>query len=134
MIYGKRIRVRIFKTKVFIRFARHEKISDSMLFEAIERAERGLIDADLGGNIIKQRLARKGQGRSKGYRVLIAVRLEERYIFIDGFGKNEKANIKDNELEVLKTLGSVWLNADDKSIKTSLKNGILEEITYEKEE
>jgi hypothetical protein len=65
-------RVRIFKTKWLARYARRERIADHNLSEAIERAERGLIDADLGGGIIKQRVARSGQGRSGGYRTLVA--------------------------------------------------------------
>jgi hypothetical protein len=58
--------VAIYKLKTFARFARSEKIADKSLVEAIERAERGLVDADLGGGLIKQRVARKGQGRSGG--------------------------------------------------------------------
>jgi hypothetical protein len=54
--------MKVFKTKWFARFARHELIADTSLREAIARAERGLIDADLGGGLIKQRVARKGQG------------------------------------------------------------------------
>ena len=64
--------VSIFKTKLFARIARKERISDRSLAEAIERAERGLVDADLGGGLIKQRVAREGQGRSGGYRMLVA--------------------------------------------------------------
>ena len=60
----------VFKTRWFARFARQERIADSSLREAIERAERGLIDADLGGGLIKQRVARPGRGRSGGYRVI----------------------------------------------------------------
>jgi hypothetical protein len=58
--------VRIFKTKLFARFARRERIADASLREAVERAGRGLVDADLGGGLIKQRVAREGQGRSGG--------------------------------------------------------------------
>lgn len=115
-----------------MRFAKRERISDSMLCETVERAEKGLIDADLGGCIIKQRVCRDGQGRSKGYRVLIAVRLKKRYVFMDGFSKNEKDNINEDELYALKKYGSAWLNAEDKSIKSSLNEGILQEIKYEK--
>lgn len=124
--------MRIFKTRVFAKFAKKEQISDSSLCEAVERAENGLIDADLGGNIIKQRVARKGQGRSTGYRVLIAVRLKKRYIFMYGFAKNEKDNVEDNELDALKVYGLAWLNSDEEKIKLSLKEGKLEEIEYEK--
>jgi hypothetical protein len=61
------VSVRIFKTKVFVRFARGQRITDRDLREAVDRARRGLIDADLGGGVIKQRVARAGQGRSGGF-------------------------------------------------------------------
>ena len=66
--------MRIFKTKWLRRYARRERIADHRLREAIERAESGLVDADLGGDVIKQRVARDGQGRSGGYQMLIAYR------------------------------------------------------------
>lgn len=103
-----------------------------MLLEAVQRSEKGIVDADLGGNIIKQRLPRDGQGRSGGYRVLLAVRLKKRYIFMDGFAKNEKGNIESDELEALKLYGSAWLNADEKSINLAIKTGKLFEVEYEK--
>lgn len=124
--------MRIFKTKVFARYAKRERINDSMLCGAVERAEKGVIDADLGGCIIKQRIGREGQSRSKGYRVLIAVRLKKRYIFMDGFAKNEKDNIDSDELYALKKYGSAWLNADEKIIELSLEEGKLLEVKYER--
>ena len=66
--------MRVFKTKEFARSARRETIRDATLLEAASRAERGLIDADLGGGLIKQRVARPGQGRRSGYRTLMAFR------------------------------------------------------------
>ena len=124
--------MRIFKTKVFSKFAKKEQISDTVLLEAVERAEKGLIDADLGGYIIKQRIKREGQGRSSGYRVLIAVRLKKRYVFITGFAKNEKDNLSDDELETAQDIASGWLNADANQIKFSLIEGELKEIKHEK--
>lgn len=123
--------MRIFKTKVFSKFAKKEQISDTALLEAVERAEKGLIDADLGGCIIKQRVRREGQGRSSGYRVLVAVRLKKRYVFITGFAKNEKDSLSDDELETAKDIASGWLNADAKQIKFSLIEGELKEIKHE---
>ena len=81
--------MRVFKSNRFHRFARKEKISDAMLCEAIERAERGLIDADLGAGLIKQRVARPGAGRSGGYRTLIFFRAETRAVFAFGFAKSD---------------------------------------------
>lgn len=74
--------MRVFKTKWMARYARRERITDRSLREAIERAGRGTIDADLGGGIIKQLLARSGQGRSGGYRTLIAYRSGTRAVFL----------------------------------------------------
>src|SRR3954465_11806237 len=83
---------RIFKTKWLVRYVRRERIADRSLTEAIERAGRGLIDPDLGGGIIKQRVARSGQGRSGGYRMLIAYRAGARAVFLYAFAKNEREN------------------------------------------
>ena len=90
--------MKVFKTKWFARFARHERIADASLREAIERAERGLIDADLGGGLIKQRVARRGQGRSGGYRVIVAYRAKEAGCFFSAFAKSDRENIGADEL------------------------------------
>ena len=79
--------MRIFKTKWFARFAQRAHIDDYSLNEAIERANNGFIDAELGGNITKLRISRKGQGRSSGYRTLIAYQKNKRAVFLYGFRK-----------------------------------------------
>ena len=98
--------MRVFKTKWFVRFARQERISDESLWDAIKRAQQGLIDADLGGHVIKQRVARVGQGRSSGYRTIIAFRAAHRAVFLYGFAKNERDNIADDELATLKKIAA----------------------------
>jgi hypothetical protein len=90
--------LRTFKAKLFARFSRSERISDQSLVEAVKRARRGLVDADLGGGVVKQRIARPGQGRSGGYRVLMAYRQGARSVFLYGFAKSERANIGDDEI------------------------------------
>ena len=82
--------MRVFKTRWLARFARREQIRDTSLCEAIQRAGRGLIDADLGGGLIKQRVAREGQGRSGGYRMIVACQAEGRAVFLYAFAKNER--------------------------------------------
>lgn len=85
--------MRIFKTRPFARFADHEGIEDADLCEAIRGAEQGLIDADLGGGVIKQRIARKGQGKSGGFRSIVVFRMGERAFFVYGFAKSDRDNI-----------------------------------------
>jgi hypothetical protein len=123
--------MRLFKTKWFARYARREKISDASLCDAIARAERGLVDADLGGNVIKQRVARTGQGRSGGYRVLSAVRVAHRAIFLFGFAKSERDNIAAGELAALKETAAAWLKVDAAKIEQAIMEGVLVEIAYE---
>ena len=123
--------MRLFKTKWFMRYARQECLEDHSLCDAIERAERGLVDADLGGGIIKQRVARIGQGRSGGYRLLIAYRSGKRAVFLYGFAKSERDNIQTDELETLKEIGAAWLEAKKERLEYAIKEGILREVSYE---
>lgn len=123
--------MRVFKTKWFARYARKMDIEDSYLCEAVKRAESGLIDADLGSNIIKQRVPKKGQSRAKGYRVLLAYRSQTKTFFMYGFAKNEKDNIDDDELESLKEIGIKWLNTSEQNIKHALFHDLLQEVIYE---
>jgi hypothetical protein len=124
--------VRIFKTKWLGRFARRERIADETLREAIERAERGIIDGDLGGGIIKQRVARSGQGRSGGYRMLVAYRMGDRAVFLYGFAKRERENIDPDELLTLREIGAAWLAANTTRIARALKEDALQEVTDDK--
>lgn len=112
------------------RFVRKSRIDDASLVEAIERAEKGLIDADLGGGVIKQRGGRPGQGRSGGYRTLIAFRAGDRAIFVFGFAKSEQANIPAEELWRLKECAKEWLIADENGVSVALGTGELEEVGH----
>src|SRR5450432_568751 len=99
-----------------MRFAKKAGIGDAVLCESIRDAERGLIAADLGGGVIKQRIARPGQGKSGGFRTLIVFSASTRAIFVHGFAKNEKDNIERDELLALKKLAAELLAYDDKKI------------------
>jgi hypothetical protein len=88
----------VYATKEFTRIARRLGIDDDGLCEAAQRADRGLIDADLRAGLIKQRVARKGQGRRGGFRVLAAYRRGHRCVFLYGFPKSARENIEDDEL------------------------------------
>ena len=120
--------VEVFKTKWLARFARRERLDDASLRDAIDRAERGIVDADLGGGLIKQRVARAGQGRSGGYRMLLAYRSGERAVFLYGFAKNERENIEDTGLLTLREIGAAWLAADAKGIARAISEDALQEV------
>jgi hypothetical protein len=125
--------MRIFKTKWLARFARHERVTDANLREAIARAERGLIDADLGGGLIKQRVARQGQGRSGGYRMVVAYRTKGRAVFLYAFAKNERENIDQDELVELRKVGLNWLNASAQKIAIAIEEGVLQEVDLDEQ-
>ena len=90
--------MRIYKNAWFAKFVRKERIGDAALCDAVDRAVRGLIDADLGGGVIKQRVAREGEGKSGGFRTLILFRHGERAIFAFGFAKNDWDNVSAVEI------------------------------------
>jgi hypothetical protein len=125
--------LRVFKTKGLIRFARRERITDAVLREAIERADRSTIDADLGGGLIKQRLARPGQGRSGGYRVIVAYRVKGRAVFLYGFAKNDLDNISADQLQTFRAIGANWLAASAAVIRQAIDEGELQEIDHDEQ-
>jgi hypothetical protein len=92
-----------------------------------------LIDADLGGGVIKQRVARPGQGKSGGYRVLVAYRAKTRSVFLLGFAKSARANIDDDELASLQVIAKGWLTADSAAVNRALEAGLIQEVKYEEE-
>ena len=120
--------MRRFKSKTFKRFARREGIDNKALAEAVERLEKGTIDADLGGGLYKQRVARPGEGRSGGYRTLICFRTESRAFFVYGFPKSERATISSSQEADLKKLAAVLLNLSDEKLQGMLDDGSLEEF------
>jgi hypothetical protein len=123
--------LRVFKTKWFARFARRERISDDQLRDAVRRAEGGLVDADLGGGVIKQRVARAGQGRSGGYRVLMAYRRDNRAVFLYGFAKSERENAEDDELKTARDIAKGWLVASGSRVAQAIADGLVQEVEYE---
>lgn len=123
--------MRIFANRWFARFADKQNIGDDDLREAVSRAEQGLIDADLGGGVIKQRIARKGQGKSGGFRSLVLFRQGERAFFVYAFAKSDRDNIDQGELSTYKTAAAVYLNYTDDELALFLKQGTLMEISHE---
>lgn len=123
--------MRVFKTRWFVRFAKSEKISDTSLADAVARAERGLLDADLGGGIIKQRVARPGAGKRGGYRAIIAYVHGRRAVFLLGFAKSARDNIAPDQLADLKEAASELLALSNGEIARRLDARTLEEADYD---
>jgi hypothetical protein len=126
--------MRVFKTRYFARFARQEAILDDTLAKAIRDAESGLIAAELGGGLIKLRVARPGRGKSGGYRTLIAYSRGRRAVFLLGFAKNERENIDPKQLADLKTAATDILTQTDYALDMQIEEGRLQEVDYDHEE
>ncbi len=108
-------------------------ISDADLTDAVERASRGLIDADLGGGVIKQRIARPGAGKSGGFRTIILLRIGSRAFFVHGFAKNDLGNIRKDEVDMFKVLAQQVLSLDDERLEAALRSGTFVEISQDAE-
>jgi hypothetical protein len=121
--------LRIFKSKWFQHFARKERISDAALHDAVARAERGQVDAYLGGEVIKQRIARPGQGKSGGFRTIIFFRRGERAFFVYGFAKSHRSNINDSEEAQFKEAAKFVLSLTEKQLAELLKRGEFAEVS-----
>lgn len=120
--------MRVFKNGWFQKFARKEKISDAMLCEAIARAERGQIDADLGSGLIKQRVARLGAGKSGGFRTLVFFRTQKRAVFAFGFAKSDMANLDNADEAYLKKAAKLVLGFTDEQMDAEVAAGRVVEV------
>ena len=120
--------MRIFKSRKFARFARKEGIDDDVLRKSILDADRGLIDADYGGGVIKQRIARDNKGKSGGYRSIVLFRRRERSFFVYGFAKNDKANIDESDARNFKSLAGILLGASEHEMQNLLDRGEFFEV------
>ena len=119
---------RIYKNRWFAKFASREGLDDATLVAAVVRADRGMVDADLGGGLIKQRVAREGGGKSGGYRTLVFFRLGERAVFAFGFAKRDKANLNASELRVYKQAARIVLALTQAQVDTEVREGRLFEV------
>ena len=117
-----------FKTKAFARFADREGVEDAALCEAVRRAGEGLIDADLGGGVIKQRIARRGGGRSGGFRTIVLFLRGELAFFVHGFAKSDRANLRRDELVAYRLLADEYLSLDDAGLKAARATGTIIEV------
>lgn len=118
----------VYKTKWFDRWARKEGLAASSLCAAVQEMTQGLIDADLGGGLVKKRIGRAGQGKSGGFRTLVATNRGNRWVFVFGFPKNERSNIDKDEAEALKKLAAHLLSLTAQAVTKAKQAGELIEV------
>ncbi len=124
----------VYKNKFFARFAKKARITDVELWKAAQLANQGLIDADLGGGVVKQRIARAGGGKSGGSRSILLFRKNDRAVYVYGFEKKDLGNIRSNELEAFRELAQVILGYTPAEIAKRVEDGALFEVKKPKEE
>jgi len=122
--------MRVLKTKGFARWARRERIGNSLLAAAVAEMRRGLVDANLGGSLLKKRVARPGAGKSGGYRAIVASNQRDRWVFMYGFAKKEREDLDEGELGDLRRAGQMYLGMSEEAVLVALGNGELQEIEY----
>lgn len=124
---------RVFKTRPFARWARKAELSDGALCSAVAEMIVGLIDADLGGGVVKKRVAMQGRGKSGDSRTLVATNKADRWFFVFGFQKNERANINDKERRSLQEAAADLLKLNAEQLNSAVRQEILQEICNESE-
>ena len=123
-----RLMMRIFKTRHFQRWMRKTELTDAALCKAVEEMVRGLIDADLGGGVVKKRVGLAGHGKRGGARTLVVTNKGNRWFFVFGFEKNERANISDEELAGLQAIATDLLARTGKQLDEAVADGTLQEF------
>jgi len=125
---------RIFKTRYFARWTRKTGITDKALCAAVSEMESGLIDANLGGGVVKKRVALPGRGKSGSARTLVATNKDNRWFFVFGFEKNERANISKKELEALQNIATDLLKLNSNQLDAHVDNEALQEICHDEQD
>ena len=120
---------RVFKTRHFQRWMRKTELTDAALRQAVREMAAGLIDADLGGGVVKKRVGLAGRGKRGGARTLVATNKGARWFFMFGFEKNERDNISDEELQALQDYAADWLSRTAAQLDKAAADGTLLEIT-----
>ena len=118
----------IYKTRWFDRWSRKQNLRTRSLCQAVREIEAGLYEADLGGGLLKKRIARPGQGKSDGFRTLVATNKGNKWFFVFGFPKNVRSNIDKDEEESLKKLASHLLSLSPPDLVTAQGAGELMEV------
>ena len=120
--------MRIYKTRWFDRWARKQGLNNLSLCLAVREMMEGLYEADLGGGLVKKRVARTGQGKSGGFRTLVATNRGDRWIFVFGFSKSDRGNINKQEEEALKKLSNHLLGFSVEDLAIAQRNDELIEV------
>lgn len=124
----------IYETRLFSRWAKKEGLRAEALGAAVTEMAAGLFEADLGGGLLKKRIARAGQGKSGGFRTLVATNRGDRWVFVFGFPKNERSNIDKDEREALKKLAEQLLGLTPTALKTAVQARELIEVNCDEKD
>ncbi len=119
---------RVFTIPAFDRFARKARIGDERLIDAVDRADRQLIYADLGEELIKQAVGRPNKAAINGFRTMIGFRPEFRAFFLYGFPKNDADNITQNALKGFRKVTADFMTLTDDQVEILLASKDLREI------
>lgn len=123
--------MQVLKRKQFARWQYKEHISDASLLRLVDEIEAGLIGVYLGSDLYKKRIARRGEGKRSGHRVLLAARVGFRYVFLFGFSKSTQHNISADEQKALQYVGTVFLQLNSPALQLALSSGVLMEVGRE---
>lgn len=120
--------MKIYKNKWFHKWASTEGVSDNQLTIAVKEINDGIVDASLGSNAIKKRIATAGKGKSGGARSILAFKTQDKAFFIYGFAKNKRDNISNVELKSLKLMAKELLSYNDRILSELVKQKKLYEV------
>lgn len=109
-------------------------LTDKALRAAVIEMRNGLVDADLGGHVVKKRIPIPGQGKRGGARTLVATTFEGRWFFLYGFRKNERANVRKDELRALREIAKTLLGLGNRQIDVAIRAGELLEVRNDERE
>lgn len=125
---------RIYRTRSVTRWMERERLKDGDVVKAVREMAAGLIDADLGGGLLKKRVPLPGRGKRGGARLAVMVDGCGRWIFLFGYAKSERSDLDREEWAGLRDLGVSLFSLDEAGWNLAVKRGILTEVNGDQEE
>lgn len=113
-----------------MRWLRSTRLMEEAICAALEEAAAGLVDADLGGGLVKKRVALPGRGKRGGARIVVATNRTNRWYVIVGFAKSVRADLDSSELKALRAMASDLLGLSALQLEALLERGVLREICH----
>ena len=120
----------IYKNKRFKKWQVDNNVENSQLLEVIKEINAAPKKGKTG-SFYKKRVKSEGSGKSGGYRIIVAAKIESNYFFMYGFKKNAKSTLEPKEEKIFKEMAEQYLSYTETELVELVQHQMLETVPIE---